>query len=160
MPIVLPEVTCFPKDLMAKLPSEVEGRSWMVANTMARQEKSLARDLVAHGIPFYLPLVPRRLAYKGRKLVSLHPVFSGFVFIFATEDERRRCLATGRVATVLNVPDQDRMYDELKSVAALVLGDASVLASELSWAKLGLGSPAIGKSSATTSWEAETICDS
>jgi hypothetical protein len=84
---------------------------------LARQEKSLARELLRRGIPFYLPLLSRRLVYKGRSVLSCAPLYSGFVFLYANEQEQRACLATGRVAAVLEVADQDGLRQDLQRVA-------------------------------------------
>src|SRR5215471_4241054 len=111
MPIVMPEIACFPEDLLANPPDDVEGRRWRVAQTMARQEKSLARDLARLEIPFYLPLVPRRLECKGRRLISYSPLFNGSVFIYANEGERHQCFATRRVADIVEASDQISLRD-------------------------------------------------
>jgi hypothetical protein len=118
MPVVRSEISCFPKDLLTNTPVDVPGRRWFVAHTMARQEKSLARDLYRRQIPFYLPLQPRRLSYKGRRVLSHHPLFSSFVFLYADEQERHFCLATGRVASILQVDDQTTLCQDLLRIAA------------------------------------------
>jgi hypothetical protein len=123
MPIIRPEISCNPQDLLITPPVDIEGRRWFAANTLARQEKSLARDLLRHGIPFYLPLLSRRLVYKGRSVWSYAPLYSGFVFLYANDQEQRACLATGRVAAILEIADQDGLRQDLKRIAnALATG--------------------------------------
>src|ERR1043166_8139358 len=118
MPIVVPAVSCHPTDLLNRLPDEVPGRRWLVACTMPRQEKSLARELYSRGVPFYLPLLAKRLLYKRRSTKSYLPLFSGFVFLYADDRERAAALATGRISTILEVPDQEELYCDLQQVEA------------------------------------------
>ncbi len=116
MPIVVPAVSCHPIDLLARLPDDVPGRRWLVACTMPRQEKSLARELFQRGVPFYLPLLAKRLLYKRRSTKSYLPLFSGFVFLYANDQERTAALETGRISTILDVPDQAELHRDLKQV--------------------------------------------
>ncbi len=118
MPIVLPEIACYPENLLTELPSDVPGRSWSVVNTLARQEKSLARALLQQSIPFYLPLLPRRLQYQFRRLTSYVPVLSGYVFCFANDAERDRIWSTGRISGLWKVADAAGLQRELSHFAA------------------------------------------
>ena len=111
MPLVGPEISCYPEDLLTTAPNEVPGRRWSVAHTMARREKALARELRRCEIPFYLPLRRQRLSSKGRRALSYHPVFAGFVFIYANDQESLCCLATRHVAAVLPVADQAKRIE-------------------------------------------------
>ncbi len=47
-------------------------RCWWAVYTKSRQEKALARDLLAHQVPFYLPLV-EKTAYYGSRSIVLAP---------------------------------------------------------------------------------------
>lgn len=116
MPIVVPAVNCHPIDLLSRPPQDAPGRRWLVACTMPRQEKSLARELFQRGVPFYLPLLAKRLLYKRRSTKSYLPLFSGFVFLYANDQERAAALETGRVSTILEVPDQAALHQDLMHV--------------------------------------------
>jgi hypothetical protein len=118
MPIVVPAVSCHPTDLLTRLPVDSLDRRWLVACTMPRQEKSLARDLFQRGIPFYLPLLGKRLRYRGRSTKSYLPLFSGFVFLYANDRERAEALATGRITSILDVADQAELQRDLAHVEA------------------------------------------
>jgi hypothetical protein len=117
MPIIRPEISCHPEDLLVVSPAQVPHRRWIVVQTLARQEKSLGRDLLQRDIPFYLPLVSRRLNYQGSKAVSYVPLFSGTLFCFANEAERRICLETHRVASTTEVTDQSGLQNDLRRIA-------------------------------------------
>lgn len=86
---------------------------WWVLHTRPRQEKSLARDLHDCGAPFYLPLVRRRTLVRNRVMESSLPLFPGYLFLLADNEERMTALATRRVARSLDVPDQARLWRDL-----------------------------------------------
>jgi transcriptional antiterminator RfaH len=88
--------------------------------TRARQEKSLARDLLQREIAFYLPLVRRRLLIRGRPVHSHVPLFTGYVFVHASNEDRLRALMTNRVAHVLPVSDADQLRLDLQNIQVLI----------------------------------------
>ncbi len=125
MPILPPEPALFPEGLFdeTELPG---GRAWWVLHTRPRQEKSLARQLHEKGIPFYLPLISRRLRFRGRVMTSRLPLFAGYVFLQADPDERLAALATKRVAQALPVADQAGLWRDLRQVYRLIASGAPV----------------------------------
>ena len=76
---------------------------WWVAHTKPRNEKALALDLRALDIVIYLPLHHRvtRSRNTGRITRSIVPVFTGYLFFNATEEQRCLALTTNRIAHVL-----------------------------------------------------------
>src|SRR5262245_43943196 len=124
MPILPAEPSIHPPDLPDRSEGQSAGHSdapnWWVFRTRARQEKCLARELLARGISFYLPLVPRRLLVRGRRVHSHVPLFTGYVFVLATDEERLRALSTKRVAQTLQARDDDRLQSELRTVKTLI----------------------------------------
>lgn len=107
------------------------GGLWYAAHTRARNEKALAQDLVSLGICHYLPLVHRQTRSRatGRISRSAVPVFPGYVFFCASEDQRYQSLRTNRIARLLMVSDQDQLIAELQRVQQLLQSehDFSVL---------------------------------
>ena len=101
-----------------------ENRRWWVLYTKARQEKAVARELFAGKVPFYLPQVKRTGLYRGRKLSSFVPLFTGYVFLLGSERERIRALATNRLSCVLPVPDTDGLWRDLRQIQHLIESDA------------------------------------
>jgi len=124
MPILKEETSMYPATLLDAPPTDTADRSWLVLHTKARQEKSLARELVKLGIPFYLPLVKKTGIVRGRKRTSFAPLFSGYVFLFATEEERLRSFSTNRVAQSLVVNDQSQLAFDLLQICRLIAADA------------------------------------
>src|SRR4051794_17182902 len=69
MPVLPAEPEIYPLSLFTE-EAELSGGAWWVLHTRPRQEKSLARELHAGRIPFYLPQVARRSLVRGRVLTS------------------------------------------------------------------------------------------
>jgi len=124
MPILKEEPSIHPETLLEDgflLPSE---RKWWVLYTKARQEKAVSRDLLSWNIPFYLPLVRKQSASRGRRTTSYVPLFSGYVFIYGSESERTRSLKTNRVSRVIEVDDPDLLVHDLRQFRRLIATDA------------------------------------
>ena len=79
------------------------------------------RKLEAASIPFYAPLVKRRLRSPGgRTRISHVPLFPGYVFSFVDDEQRRAALATNTIARWLPIPDAAAFVDDLRSIKRLI----------------------------------------
>ena len=128
------ELSCYPDDLLERDDAENDfsgdpyifdpvgqsDRKWSFVYTKARQEKALARDLCAFGIPYYLPLVPRDSFVRGRRLRSYLPLFAGYVFLYSSATERHRSLDTKRIAHIVDINDQNLLHRELSQIQRLI----------------------------------------
>lgn len=123
MPILAQETVVYPDDLLDEMPQETD-RKWWAVYTKSRQEKALARQLVSHEIPFYLPLIPKDNIIRGRRVRSHIPLFGGYIFLFGTEEERVTTLTTNRISRILPVRDQLQLCDDLRNVRSLIDTDA------------------------------------
>jgi hypothetical protein len=123
MPICPPETSVFPENLLDPLVVEPSDRCWWVIYTMARQEKALARQLLQYEVPFYLPLVYKDHSIRGRLVRSHIPLFTGYVFLFGSHQERVLALTTNRVSRVLRVDDQELLWHDLRQVRRLIESD-------------------------------------
>lgn len=126
MPVLPLEAVVFPDGLLGPAQPELRGRAWWVLHTRPRQEKSLARQLHVSAVPFYLPLIERRLAVRGRVLTSYVPLFPGYMFALTDQAERLSVLATRRVARILPVADQQRLWSNLRQVSRLIAAGAPI----------------------------------
>jgi len=124
MPILPAQPSIYPGDLLDVAEPDCAGGSdspkWWVFRTRARQEKCLARELLAREIPFYLPVVPRRLLIRGRTVCSHVPLFTGYIFVRGNHEERGLALTTNRVAQILSAPDGQLLRNELRTVQSLI----------------------------------------
>ena len=89
---------------------------WWVAHTKSRNEKALAHDLIGKDISYFLPMSWKIRRRKGRKIRSLLPLFSGYLFFCGEENQRIELLRTNRVANLIEVEDQQRLSDELLQI--------------------------------------------
>jgi len=95
--------------------SEFDG-NWFVAHTKSRNEKALAWDLIAKNTSYFLPMRWKIVHRKGRKLRSLLPLFSGYLFLCGKEKNRFDALKTNRIANMLEVKDQQQLISELSQI--------------------------------------------
>lgn len=120
MPIREQEVQCFPDTLLSGDWEPQTDHRWWVVHTKARQEKSIARDLLAQEIPYFLPQIAKTSIVGGRKRTSHIPLFTSYVFLYGTEEQRYRSFKTNRVAQILAVEQQNQLYDDLRQVWRLI----------------------------------------
>lgn len=114
----------FPTKLLIESAVSTPRRHWNVAYTRPRQEKALARDLLAREVPFYLPMARKTLVYGKRKVASQLPIFPSYVFFYSTEEERVRALQTNRISQILNVPDSLQLHCDLIRLEQLIASGA------------------------------------
>lgn len=120
MPLLAKEPDMLPDDFFA-LPREAF--PWLVVHVRSRQEKTLARHLVHHSIPFYLPLMSSERVRAGRRLRSHVPLFPGYVFLRGTAHDL--VWRSGAAVNLLEVADQDRLGGELEQIRRLQVAGAS-----------------------------------
>lgn len=89
---------------------------WWVAHTRPRFEKVFAWDMLSYGIGYFLPLREKIIFSGGRKHKVLVPLFSSYVFICGTENDRYRAIATNRLCHTIEVYDQEQLVSELSSI--------------------------------------------
>jgi len=116
MPLLPPETTLFPPDLLHRPADPDSGARWWVLHTRPRTEKSLARKLLALGLGFYLPTRRQSKRSNGRRFESHLPLFPGYVFLRARPEDRGSVLATSMVANFLSVPDQEQLTEDLQRI--------------------------------------------
>lgn len=120
MPILPKQRDTFPGSLLEE-PIPADGRGWVAFYTLSRREKDLMRKLEGVSVPFYSPLVKRRLRSPGgRTRISYVPLFPGYVFSLVDDDQRRAALATNTVARWLPIGDADAFVADLRNIKRLI----------------------------------------
>lgn len=123
MPILSPETSIFPDDLLES--TFALDHAWWVMYTLPRQEKKLMRMLLEKEVPFYLPVIKRRYrSPNGRLRCVMQPLFSGYVFVCGGEQQRYESICTGCVSRWLDVPDPTELVEDLKQLERLIVQDA------------------------------------
>jgi transcription antitermination factor NusG len=120
MPILSAEPQLHPEGLFEQKSLACAGRRWWAVHTRPRQEKSLARQLHANDIPFFLPLISQRLRIRKRTITSHLPLFPGYLFLLAEAEERVTALSTKRIVRAIPVVDQDRLWHDLSQTHRLI----------------------------------------
>jgi transcription antitermination factor NusG len=120
MPILCQEPSLYPADLLESVAHQSSERRWWALYTKSRQEKSVARHLLGLEIPYYLPMVRKTLAYPGRRVTSYVPLFTGYVFMYGSPEERIVSLSSNRVPQALAVPDTSGFTGELSRIDQLI----------------------------------------
>jgi transcriptional antiterminator RfaH len=120
MPILQQETTLFPSDLLEEEPLAASTSSWRVLYTKPRHEKSVARQLYAQDVPFYLPLQRKTNYFRGRSITSLLPAFPSYVFTLLPDEERDKAWKTNRIISILEVSDGERLRRELRQIRRLI----------------------------------------
>lgn len=108
------------------LPEHVEG-CWWVVHTRPRAEKALSADLTRLGVSHYLPLQQHQTRSRSTNRISrsMVPVFSGYLFFAATEEQHLRALQTNRIVKVLTVYNQEQLLAELRQIQQVLATDTS-----------------------------------
>lgn len=124
MPILKKEIDVFPANLLEDSELlEDENRHWWALYTMSRQEKELMRRLVKQQIAFYAPIIPREYrSPAGRLRTSYIPLFSNYVFINGSDEDRYNAVATGCVSRCLEVVEGEQLATDLRQVQMLING--------------------------------------
>lgn len=102
-PIIWPEVESI---------RDFQGQ-WWVAHTKSRNEKALAHDLIRRNMCYFLPMSWKVRRKSRRKIKSLLPLFSGYLFFCGNEEEKTELWRTDRVANLIEVKDQQKLLEEL-----------------------------------------------
>jgi len=128
MPLLDAEPNRYPDTLFTNPPGDGDSDSrWWVLYTHARAEKSLARNLHARRISFYLPLHRETWVSNNRNRTSFLPLFPGYVFLHGNDDARVGALETNLLAATIPVCEQQRLYDDLLRVERILGGTVPVL---------------------------------
>lgn len=123
MPLLESESNLYPETLFTDPPGSAdESARWWVLYTKARAEKSLARNLHARKITFYLPLNRNSWTKSSRNRTSYLPLFPGYVFLYGDGDARVAALETNLIATTIPVGDQQRLFNDLARVERILGG--------------------------------------
>jgi transcription antitermination factor NusG len=89
---------------------------WWVAHTKSRNEKAFAHDLKSRDVNYFLPMTWKIRHVRGRKIKSLLPLFGGYLFFCGGESERLEALKTNRIASLIEVKDQQQLVMELSAI--------------------------------------------
>lgn len=121
MPILPGEPDIYPDELLDEQHEPPADAQWWAMYTMARREKELMRRLRAMDVGFYAPLVAKRTRSPGgRTRLSHVPLFTSYVFVQGTEEQRHQALTTNCVSRCLAVPNTAQLLHDLRQIRHLI----------------------------------------
>ena len=94
--------------------------SWWLLHTKPRQEKKLAEQLKAFQLPHYLPVTKKKAVTRGKVRYSWSPLFSGYLFLMGTPEQRVRALETNRVVSTHESKDKEELARRLRELSELI----------------------------------------
>jgi transcriptional antiterminator RfaH len=129
MPILPAEPDFYPVNLWSDdSPSPLRAGTWCCLHTLPRQEKAAARDLRSRGVSYYLPqVVHEDRTPQGRKTRSVIPLFTSYLFLCGTEQDRRDALRGNRLVKVLEVANQEQLVRDLRQIHRMLASGVAVV---------------------------------
>src|SRR5688572_4687135 len=125
MPILGREADLFPANLFDLASTSNGQQGWWAFYTRSRQEKEFMRRLLGQEIPFYGPMIAKRAkSPAGRIRTSIIPLFSNYVFVYGTEEQRYRALTTNCASQVIRVADHAQLTRDLRQFHELIAKEA------------------------------------
>jgi transcriptional antiterminator RfaH len=95
---------------------EPQRRRWYVLHVKPRTEKKTFEYLERHRLWRYLPLYRKIVRRQRRKVVSVLPIFPGYVFSRLNADERIVALKSNFIVRTIAVPDPREMIHQLRQI--------------------------------------------
>jgi transcription antitermination factor NusG len=128
MPILPAEPDLHPSNLWQREDHDSLGERWWCLHTKPRQEKAVARELRTLDLSFYLPQVVKEdRTPQGRKIRSIVPLFTGYLFLLGDEYSRVQALRGARLANVLPVVDQKGLDRDLRQIHQMLSSGLTVM---------------------------------
>jgi transcriptional antiterminator RfaH len=129
MPILPAEPDIFPPNLWQDERFLVSGENqWWCLHTKPRMEKAVARDLRAREIAYYLPQVVKEdRTPQGRKIRSVVPLFTSYLFLHGNSYDRTEALRAKRLVQVIDVANQEGLTDDLRQIQQMLASGLEVV---------------------------------
>ena len=122
MPILGKEPEIHPEDLFSRPETGIEeGRQWWALYTLSRREKELMRRLRTLKVSFYCPIMAhRQRSPAGRIRTSYLPMFTNYVFLYGSADDRYQAFTTNCVSRDIPVAEGALLTRDLKQIHSLI----------------------------------------
>lgn len=82
-------------------------RPWHVVHVISNHEKRVAQHFIVRAVEHYLPLYSERVRWTDRTVVTVRPLFSGYVFVRCMPQDRLSVISTPGVLHLLGDEDGD-----------------------------------------------------
>jgi len=85
----------------------MENRSWQVLHVFSNHEKRVAQHLNVRSVEHYLPFYTERVKWTDRTVIAERPLFSGYVFVRFSRQNRLSVISAPGVLRVLGDEERD-----------------------------------------------------
>ncbi len=113
-------------ELYGELSATEDNEHWYVIYTKPRREKKLAEYCFNNQITYFLPLLESVKIYQRKKVVYTKPMFTSYVFVKATFQQKQTILISGHTVCFLTVKDEKIFLAELRAIYKVRSGDLEV----------------------------------
>ena len=100
-------------------------RFWGFAYLKPRTEKKVAEYLLGRGVPSYLPVVNKARLHHGTKIVTPIPMFPGYLFLAASDQERSELKRSEKnfvnIELLRNDVEEEQLVRELNNLHLIEL---------------------------------------
>ena len=122
MPILGKEPEMYPENLLERPETGAsEEHRWWALYTLSRREKELMRRLKSLKISFYCPILAhRQRSPAGRIRTSYLPMFTNYVFLCGSPEDRYQAFTTNCISRDIAVEDGLRLTRDLKQIHGLI----------------------------------------
>ncbi|MBW6515210.1 MAG: hypothetical protein K0B81_01165 [Candidatus Cloacimonetes bacterium] len=103
-------------ELFGELAPSTDMDHWFVIYTKPRREKKLAEYAYKNNIAYYLPLIESVKYYERKKVVYTKPMFTSYLFVRATFEEKKQLTVSGHTVSFILVKDEDIFLEELRYI--------------------------------------------
>lgn len=151
MPILKKEKDVHPDDLLQRI-EEYES-AWLFS-VGSRREKDFMRRLLKMDIAFYGPMIEKRYrSPNGRFRTSYAPLFSNYVFVFGSVNDRYDAFTTNCVSKCTEITDVKQLGIDLRQIQQVLNSGVAIMPEE----KLKSGDPVYVKSGPFKGFEGKVI---
>jgi transcriptional antiterminator NusG len=101
----------------------MSSRPWHVLHVNSNREKQIAQHLLVRAVEYYLPLYAERVKWSDRTVITERPLFSGYVFVRLSPENRLSVISTPGVLRILGDEERNMVSSaELDKIRAGLAG--------------------------------------
>lgn len=101
-------------------------RSWYVLHVKPRTEKKVVFYLKRYGLWHYLPLYRKERRLQRRKVVSVLPLFPGYVIALMDPAERLKVLQSNLLVRTISVTQPRKLIHQLRQISRASRADGNL----------------------------------
>jgi len=103
-------------EILGELEQGRDGSKWFVIYTKPRREKKLADYALKNQICYFLPLIESVKHYDRKKVTYTKPMFTSYIFVRATFDQKQLLTVSGHTVSFIRVKDEKSFLEELRYI--------------------------------------------